>query len=111
MKKYLIQKEPFVVPTNDGKLIEEHHGIASTENKNISIAHMIAPPKWSEPFQTPQFEEYTYIIKGKKEDDISEFRELLKREKKFFIKFNQTDQINFDKQKDIRCGGWYWHLF
>jgi hypothetical protein len=23
----------------------------------------IAPPKWSEPFQTPEFEEYTYIIK------------------------------------------------
>ena len=67
MKKYLIQKEPFVVPTNDGKLIEEHHGIASTENKNISIAHMIAPPKWSEPFQTPEFEEYTYIISGKKQ--------------------------------------------
>jgi hypothetical protein len=26
---------------------------------------MIAPPKWSEPFQTPEFEEYTYIIKAK----------------------------------------------
>ena len=33
----------------------------------ISIAHMVAPPGWSEPFQTPEFEEYTYIIKGKKQ--------------------------------------------
>ena len=27
---------------------------------------MIAPSKWSEPYQTPDFDEYTYIIKGKK---------------------------------------------
>lgn len=73
MKKYFIQKKPFVVPTTDGKLIEEHHGL-TTNNSAISIAHMIAPPKWCEPFQTPEFDEYTYIIKGKKqfiiEDDI-----------------------------------------
>ena len=67
MKKYLIQTKPFVVPTNDGKLIEEHHGIASTQNSDISIAHMVAPPKWKEPYQTPEFEEYTYIISGKKQ--------------------------------------------
>ncbi|AWA29653.1 cupin [Flavobacterium magnum] len=67
MKKYFVQKSPFVVPTDDGKLIEEHHGMASTQNANVSIAHMIAPPHWSEPFQTPEFDEYTYIIKGKKQ--------------------------------------------
>jgi len=66
-KKYYIQKSPFIVPTNDGKLIEEHFGLASDQNTAISIAHMIAPPKWSEPFQTPAFDEYTYIIKGKKQ--------------------------------------------
>lgn len=67
MKKYTIQKSPFVVPTNDGKLIEEHFGKASTNDSNLSIAHMIAPAGWSEPFQTPEFDEYTYIIKGKKQ--------------------------------------------
>ena len=66
-KKYSIQKSPFVVPTNDGKLIEEHFGNATDGNPNISIAHMIAPPGWSEPFQTPEFDEYTFIIKGKKQ--------------------------------------------
>lgn len=70
MKKYTIQKSPFIVPTTDGKLIEEHFGLATTNNSNISIAHMIAPPGWSEPFQTPEFEEYTYIIKGKKQFTI-----------------------------------------
>jgi ethanolamine utilization protein EutQ len=67
MKKYKVQKSPFVVPTTDGKLIEEHFGLATDGNSQISIAHMVAPSGWSEPFQTPKFDEYTYIIKGKKQ--------------------------------------------
>lgn len=67
MKKYTIQDSPFIVPTTDGKLIEEHFGNATNGNSQISIAHMIAPAGWSEPFQTPEFDEYTYIIKGKKQ--------------------------------------------
>jgi len=66
-KKYTIQTAPFVVPTTDGKLIEEHFGNASTQESNVSIAHMIAPPGWAEPYQTPKFDEYTYIISGKKQ--------------------------------------------
>ncbi|MDY2587543.1 cupin domain-containing protein [Winogradskyella aquimaris] len=66
-KKYTIQNAPFVVPTDDGKVIKEHFGNASDGNSEISIAHMVAPPGWSEPFQTPEFDEYTFIIKGKKQ--------------------------------------------
>ncbi len=69
MKKYQIQKSPFIVPTADGKLIEEHFGLASVISE-LSIARMVAPAKWSEPFQTPNFDEYTYIIKGKKQFNI-----------------------------------------
>ena len=69
MPKYKIQKSPFTVPTTDGKLIEEIWG-NSTGNSNISIAHMVAPPNWSEPHQTPEFDEFTYIIKGKKHFEI-----------------------------------------
>ena len=69
MPKYKIQKSPFTVPTTDGKLIEEIWG-NSTGNSNISIAHMVAPPNWSEPHQTPEFDEFTYIIKGKKQFEI-----------------------------------------
>ncbi|NRR91722.1 cupin domain-containing protein [Winogradskyella undariae] len=74
MKKYKIQNSPFVVPTTDGKIIKEHFGNATDGNSEISIAHMVAPAGWSEPFQTPEFDEYTFIIKGKKqfiiEDEI-----------------------------------------
>ena len=69
MSKYKVQKNPFIVPTTDGKLIEEIWG-NSTGNTDVSIAHMVAPPNWSEPHQTPEFDEFTYIIKGKKQFEI-----------------------------------------
>lgn len=73
-KKYTVQKSPFVVATTDSKIIKEHFGLASDGNSKISIAHMIAPPGWSEPFQTPEFDEFTFVIKGRKqfiiEDDM-----------------------------------------
>ena len=53
MKKgYLIQKDPFVVPTSDGKLIEEFLGLASINAGDFSFAHMSAPPGWGEPFKS-----------------------------------------------------------
>jgi ethanolamine utilization protein EutQ len=67
MKRYETQTNPFRVPTTDAKVIDEHHGLATTGNSEISIARMIAPPGWSEPFQTPTFDEYTFIISGKKQ--------------------------------------------
>lgn len=66
-RKYHIQKTPFIVPTTDGKHIAEHVGNATNGNSQLSIAHMIAPSGWSEPFQTPEFDEYTFIFKGKKQ--------------------------------------------
>lgn len=66
-RKFNIQSSPFIVPTTDGKHIAEHWGLATDGNPNISIAHMIAPPGWSEPFQTPDFDEFTFIFKGKKQ--------------------------------------------
>ena len=63
---FIKQDSPFIVPTTDGKLIEEHFGVATNGQQELSIAHMIAPPDWSEPFQNPQFDEYTLVVKGKK---------------------------------------------
>lgn len=60
------QANPFRVPTSDGKIIEEHFGNATTNSEEISIAHMIAPAGWSEPFQNPEFDEYTLVSRGKK---------------------------------------------
>lgn len=67
MKKFTIQTKPFIVPTTDGKLIAEHFGLATNGDSTISVAYMKAPAGWSEPFQTPDFDEYTLIFRGKKQ--------------------------------------------
>jgi len=100
MKKYKIQKSPFVVPTTDGKLIEEHFG-HSTQQGELSIAHMIAPPDWSEPFQTPEFDEYTYIIKGKKQFNIE--GELVVLEAGQSIKIEKGTRIKYSNPFDAAC--------
>jgi len=100
-KKYQIQKSPFVVPTTDGKLIEEHFGNATDKNSKISIAHMIAPPGWSEPFQTPEFDEYTYIIKGKKQFIID--GETLVLEAGQSIKIQKQTRIQYSNPFDDEC--------
>ena len=101
MKKYFIQKAQFVVPTTDGKLIEEHHGNATTNNPYISIAHMIAPPKWSEPFQTPEFEEYTYIISGKKQFIIE--NETIILEAGQSIKIEKNTRVQYSNPFEEPC--------
>lgn len=63
---FFLQNKPFIVPTTDGKVIEEHFGRVSTNNENISIAHMVAPAGWSEPHQNPEFDEWTLVSRGKK---------------------------------------------
>ena len=100
-KKYKIQKSPFVVPTTDGKLIEEHFGNATDGNSKVSIAHMIAPPGWSEPFQTPNFEEYTYIISGKKQFIIDNEIIVLKAGES--IKIEKNVRIQYSNPFDQEC--------
>ena len=60
----IVQKQPFRVPTGDNKIIEEHFGKASAGGEQLSLARMVAPPNWSEPFQNPEFDEYTVIFSG-----------------------------------------------
>ncbi|HEY4617746.1 MAG TPA: cupin domain-containing protein [Flavobacterium sp.] len=101
MKKYFVQNAPFIVPTSDGKLIEEHHGLATTRNAEISIAHMVAPPKWSEPYQTPEFDEYTYIIKGKKQFIIE--GEVIILEAGQSIKIEKNTRVQYSNPFDAEC--------
>ncbi|WP_091145798.1 cupin domain-containing protein [Flavobacterium caeni] len=101
MKKYHIQNAPFVVPTTDGKLIEEHHGRVATNNNEISIAHMVAPPHWSEPFQTPAFDEYTYIISGRKQFIIEGDTVVL--EKGQSIRIEKNVRVQYSNPFDEPC--------
>ena len=56
--------DPVRIPAPGEKLIEEHVGRASTGTASASVAHMIAPPSWSEPWQAPTFDEVTIVVAG-----------------------------------------------
>ena len=71
-KNYFRQQNPFRVPTADGKLIEEHLGLATTGSGAYSVAHMVAPPAWSEPHQHPEFDEITIVVRGRKRFEIDD---------------------------------------
>lgn len=101
MKKYTIQKKPFIVPTNDGKVIKEHFGLVSDGNSKISIAHMIAPAGWSEPFQTPKFDEFTFIIKGKKQFIIDGEQIVLEAGQS--IKINNNTRVQYSNPFTEPC--------
>ena len=46
------------------KVIEEYVGRVNTGTAELSVARMISPPGWSEPGQTPEFGEYTLVLRG-----------------------------------------------
>ncbi|MFI6900009.1 cupin domain-containing protein [Nonomuraea sp. NPDC050394] len=52
------------IPVPGGKVIDEHVGRVNSGDEAISIAHMVAPPGWDEPAQTPEFTEYTVVLRG-----------------------------------------------
>lgn len=49
---------------NIPKAINEFFGMVNSQNSEISIARMQSPAGWEEPGQTPEFDEYTVILKG-----------------------------------------------
>jgi len=46
------------------KLIDEYVGRASSGEAEVSVAHMRSPAGWSEPGQTPEFDEFTVVLRG-----------------------------------------------
>ncbi len=50
---------------NKPKLIDEYVGRVNSDTKGLSIAHMRSPEGWQEPGQTPEFDEFTVILKGR----------------------------------------------
>ncbi|NNF58838.1 MAG: cupin domain-containing protein [Rhodothermaceae bacterium] len=55
---------PTRIPVPGDKLIEEHVGRVHTGTTVLSVAHMVAPPGWDEPFQSPAFDEVTIVLRG-----------------------------------------------
>jgi mannose-6-phosphate isomerase-like protein (cupin superfamily) len=49
---------------NKPKIIEEYIGRVNSGTDALSIARMKSPGGWTEPAQTPLFDEYTLVLKG-----------------------------------------------
>ena len=49
---------------NKPKIIEEFIGRVNSKTAGASVARMRSPQGWVEPGQTPEFDEYTVVLKG-----------------------------------------------
>ncbi len=49
---------------NKPKIIEEFIGRVNSGHSQISVARMRSPAGWTEPGQTPEFDEYTVVLAG-----------------------------------------------
>ena len=66
MTKVRLIKEPTVIRAAGSvpKVIEEYVGRVNSKTDGVSIARMKSPAGWSEPGQTPAFDEYTVVLSG-----------------------------------------------
>jgi quercetin dioxygenase-like cupin family protein len=46
------------------KTIEEFVGRMNSQTEGVSIARMVSPEGWSEPGQSPEFDEFTVVLRG-----------------------------------------------
>jgi mannose-6-phosphate isomerase-like protein (cupin superfamily) len=49
---------------NKPKRIEEFIGRVNTGTASVSVARMLSPGGWVEPGQTPEFDEFTVVLRG-----------------------------------------------
>jgi mannose-6-phosphate isomerase-like protein (cupin superfamily) len=49
---------------NKPKLIDEYIGRVNSKTSAASVAHMRSSSEWIEPGQTPEFDEFTIVLKG-----------------------------------------------
>jgi mannose-6-phosphate isomerase-like protein (cupin superfamily) len=59
-------KTPSVIQAagNKPKIIEEFIGRVNSKTEPLSVARMKSPGGWVEPGQTPDFDEYTLVLRG-----------------------------------------------
>lgn len=64
MPRLISQPKVIEAAGNKPKRIEEFFGRVNSGTEALSIARMVSPGGWLEPGQTPEFDEYTVVLKG-----------------------------------------------
>ena len=64
MPTLITQPTRIAAAGNKPKLIDEYVGRVNSATEALSIAHMRSPGGWEEPGQTPEFDEFTVVLRG-----------------------------------------------
>jgi mannose-6-phosphate isomerase-like protein (cupin superfamily) len=64
MPTLIAQPTRITAAGNKPKLIDEYIGRVNTQTNAVSLAHMRSPQGWEEPGQTPEFDEFTFVLRG-----------------------------------------------
>lgn len=62
--KLIAQPSRITSAGNKPKLIDEYIGRVNSRTGAVSVAHMRSPGGWLEPGQTPEFDEFTVVLRG-----------------------------------------------
>ena len=60
----ILVKSPTRIPVAHNKVVDEYIGRVNSSHEKVSIAHMRSPSGWSELGQTPEFDEFTIVLRG-----------------------------------------------
>ena len=64
MVKHIAAPSIIAAAGNKPKVIEEYVGRVNSGDGAVSVARMKSPSGWVEPGQTPEFDEYTIVLRG-----------------------------------------------
>ena len=64
MMKHIAAPSIIAAAGNKPKVIEEYIGRVNSADGAVSVARMKSPSGWVEPGQTPDFDEYTVVLRG-----------------------------------------------
>src|SRR5882672_10709156 len=64
MPTHISQPTRITAAGNKPKLIDEYIGRVNSKTSAASVAHMHSPQGWEEPGQSPEFDEFTIVLKG-----------------------------------------------
>lgn len=64
MPTHIAQPKIIEAAGNKPKRIEEYVGRVNSGTEALSVARMVSPGGWVEPGQTPEFDEYTVVLRG-----------------------------------------------
>lgn len=103
--KYTIGDKPVRIPVPGDKLIDEFIGKASTGHADLSVAHMVAPAGWTEPPQTPSFDEVTIVLSGRMHIMLDDLETIVLNAGQS-IYLNKGVKVQYSNPFDEECEYW-----